>query len=148
MLANSKQKQASSAGLVLLLPCFKPMDSLLNQSTNATNPVIINECATPVEKENNTPKRAKIAVKNNDDFANIYNEASLSESIPIVKPVTIEKPSTTAQVAPPTIEFQMPTNFVFSPIVGKNSTYAMKCHSASKLDHKSKYENICLGLRF
>lgn len=147
---SSKQMKSTpggSAPIVLLLPCFKPItiDSILNQSTNATNttPAVI---SSPVEEEKeNTkpvgrPNKDQSVIKKttlddsrfvnstNRDYLN--NEVSQSESVPIVRLMGTEK-------QPPAPEPQVITaNFVFSPIAGRSSSFLSQqsSFSASKAE--------------
>lgn len=141
MLAKEKKPQAEAAALVLSLPCFKPIESMLNQSTNATNSALI----TDDDDENaSTPKKKAAAAKpvHNHHHLSIQ-EASMSESVPILKPLSSSdnKPTPTA-AAPVVAELASSTNvltsFVFSPIVGKNSfinqNLPTKSFSASKAE--------------
>lgn len=124
MINSSKQASANSSSsatgtaagaklnMAISLPCFKPIDLLLNQSTNATNATIVNECNDDYmmdEKENAHGKamsdnRMDMSISREDFLSNATNKTNLandvslsSSSVPIAqlfnKPTSAEPAS-------------------------------------------------------
>jgi hypothetical protein len=117
-IANSKQ----ATSVVLSLPCFKHIDILLNQSTNATNSTILNESSVIIvsadekkeeeeEKENtpenlnNEPSNPNMTKNNNnkniDEFLSnstnksyLGHDANSSSSVPIAQLLGADAKST------------------------------------------------------